>query len=143
MRHGRDDVYNWFRDKLIIKANDYDSETTVEKAVYKQLENFVKIENIKRQYNLSGNFRPIIDIDLYNGKIGIEIKCAKSLNKNQNEFLRTIGQICFYSKRQYKRNLLLLIVGTETERTSTITELMEIVESHKSGIRAFYKTVKD
>jgi len=98
--------------------------------------------NIETQKNIGGRkgAREKIDIDIENGKVGIELKLAKSL-KNSNERNRLLGQLDLYLTRKYTvKNLLLVIVGEEAEEKSlVIKELIEIIR--QKNITFFYLKV--
>jgi hypothetical protein len=70
---------------------------------------------VARQYHLEGFRGQKIDIDIGRGSVGVEVKLAKSLLENIGEVYRCIGQAVVYLDKQYKDNLILVIVGTEKE----------------------------
>lgn len=74
------------------------------------------IGNAHREYKLGGYFDLRIDIDILDGKFGIEIKKWESLETN-NEFARAIGQAYIYSKQRYTNNNFVFIVfGLEEDK---------------------------
>jgi hypothetical protein len=87
-----------------------------------------------------GTRRERIDLDIANGKIGIEIKLAKSLRAT-NERNRLIGQIQLYTLRRYQQqNLIVLIVGEAHEaQLPAIQELKALIE--KDGNKFLFLAV--
>lgn len=136
--YGRDDIKNWIKSDLTIKTEDYTNEKNVEKVIFEQLKILVKPQNVHTQYSVGG-FLPLkIDIDLYDGSVGIELKLAKELGQAINAE-RLLGQIIYYSKRKYKENLIVLIVGGKDEYTASIKELETFIKS--INICVIYKNV--
>jgi hypothetical protein len=91
-------------------------------------------KEVSRQYTLSiSNGRGAkerVDIDVGNGRFGIEIKLARLLKKS-NERNRLLGQIDLYQTRRYApENLLVLIVGeSSTAEADYMIELRRIIEN--------------
>ena len=80
------------------------------------------------------------DLDLFDSKCcGIELKLAKQILGNSSSYERMIGQTVYYSKRCYKDNLIVLVVGTPSEYTATLKEVQDIIES--LGVRFVFKQV--
>ncbi len=68
-------------------------------------------EDVHPQYNIGGYLGLKIDIDIGNGKVGVEVKLADSLLKSAAEIQRLIGQSIYYQKKRYLDNLIIAIVG--------------------------------
>jgi hypothetical protein len=73
--------------------------------------------------------REKIDLDIGNGKVGIELKLARKL-KSRNEVNRLIGQTTMYKNRKYSQNnLIILLVGnTQTYQQPYVQELKQVIE---------------
>jgi hypothetical protein len=123
-------------DNITIKKSQYTTEKNIEKIIADALD--IAIGKTHRQYNIGGFLGLKVDIDLGDGQVGIEIKMAKELTATNIE--RLFGQVLYYSKRVYKSNLIVLIVGTEKEQTQILKEIEDIIESQ--GVVFYYLTVK-
>ena len=64
--------------------------------------------------NVGGYFNLAIDLDIGNGLVGVEVKHAASLLKAA-EAHRLIGQAGYYQRRRYGENLIVAVVGNQTE----------------------------
>ncbi len=108
------------------------SESEVEQFFAKQLKK--KFAKVATQSLIGGTqyARERIDIDLNNGRLGIEIKLAGMLRKS-NERNRLLGQIDLYLARKYSPNaLLVLIVGSKKSLAHDhIKEIQQIIEYKK------------
>ncbi len=84
-------------------------------------------ENVQTQLSLGG--REKIDLDIEDGKVGIEIKLAEKL-RSRNEVNRLIGQTTMYKTKRYRQNnLIILLVGnTKTYEHPHIKEVKGIIE---------------
>lgn len=71
-------------------------------------------EDVFFEYNIGGYFGMKIDLDIGNGKVGVEVKLADSLFKAA-ESTRLIGQAVYYQRRRYGENLIVAVVGREDE----------------------------
>jgi hypothetical protein len=131
-----DDVYENL-DKIQIKKHQYTSEKNVESVIAKQLEVLYK-DQIHTQYGIGGFLHLKIDIDIADGQVGIELKLCSEMNSSNIE--RLLGQVLYYSKRKYKSNLIVVVVGTEKEYDQTIRELKSIIE--EQGVKFFYMKVQ-
>ena len=90
--------------------------------------------NVMKQYNIGGYLALKIDIDIDNGKFGVEIKLSESFFKKSSEIFRMIGQSVFYKKRKYGENYLLVIAGPQNDYTEPlITESLAFVND--TGIK--------
>lgn len=71
---------------------------------------------VMSQYNLGGYLGLKIDLDIDNGKVGIETKLASSLlDKNTSEIFRMIGQGVYYQRKRYGDNFVIAVAGTESD----------------------------
>ena len=77
-------VEAFLKEELAINLYYSDSETKVEGRIVKQLEKVFGKENVDSQHYVGGNNGLKCDIDLYNGKCGIEIKLADQLDNANN-----------------------------------------------------------
>ena len=118
---------------IVVKKTQYTTEKNVENIISTQLEVPYK-DKIHQQYGIGGFMALKIDIDINDGQVGIELKLAKELNSSNIE--RLLGQVLYYSKRKYKENLIVLIVGNEKEYDQTIRELKSIII--EQGVKFFY-----
>jgi hypothetical protein len=124
---------------LQIKKSQYTDEKNVEKVIFDQLEIFYR-DQVHRQYNIQGYLGLKCDIDLGDGQVGIELKLANKLSNSSSNIERLLGQVLYYSKRTYKENLIVIVVGLEKEYDLKIKELQSIIEEQK--VYFFYLTVK-
>ena len=120
-------------ENIVVKKTQYTTEKNVENIISTQLEVPYK-DKIHQQYGIGGFLALRIDIDINDGQVGIELKLAKELNSSNIE--RLLGQVLYYSKRKYKENLIVLIVGNEKEYDQTIRELKSIII--EQGVKFFY-----
>jgi len=131
-----DEVYEKL-ENLQVKKAQYTDEKKVEKIIFDQLDILYK-DKVHRQYNIQGYLGLKIDIDIADGQVGIELKLANQLNTTSIE--RLLGQVLYYSKRNYKENLIVIVVGHEKEYDNRLKELKNIIEEQK--VKFFYLTVK-
>ena len=80
-----------------------------------------------------------IDVDMFNGTYGIELKVAEQLIKSATNVERLLGQVIYYNKRRYHGNMIVLVVGKATEYNSAIKELVEFIE--ELGVHFIYKAI--
>jgi hypothetical protein len=71
-------------------------------------------EDVFREYNIGGYFGLRIDLDIGNGKVGVEVKLAEALF-TAGEAHRLIGQAVYYQRRRYGENLNVAVVGSESD----------------------------
>lgn len=115
------------------------SQYTTEKNVENNIANFLgNFFNVHRQYNIGGYLALKIDIDLEE-TVGIEIKMAKELTATTME--RLLGQVVYYSRRKYKQNLIVVIVGTAKEADSRPVEELEDIIYNDLGIHFVFLKV--
>lgn len=127
--YGRDDIRQWLAINLQMTKKDYTTEKNVENVIFEQLKSLDKNKNVHNQYSVGGFLSLKIDFDLYDGKVGIELKLAKELLKSSTNVERLLGQILYYSKRKYGSSIIVLIVGTKEEYNAIIKEIEDIVYS--------------
>jgi hypothetical protein len=78
------------------------------------------------------------DIDLFHGKIGIELKVAEQL-KSASNVERLMGQVVYYMKKQYGSNFIVFVAGKPKEYDASMQEIEGIINS--LGARFVYKEV--
>lgn len=123
-------------DNIEIKKSQYTTERNIENIIAKGLD--IAFNKIHQQYSIGGFLALKVDIDVADGQVGIEIKLAKELTTSNIE--RLFGQVLYYSKRKYKENLIVLIVGTEKEYTQIIKEMESIIE--EQNVTFYYMKIK-
>ena len=76
-----------------------------------------KYREVNDQFSVGGKLALKIDIDINDGEFGVEVKLASSLlgKSKTSEIFRMIGQAIYYTKKRYKDNFILAIVGTIDE----------------------------
>lgn len=131
-----DEVYEKL-ENLEVKKAQYTDEKKVEKIIYEQLDVLYK-DKVHRQYNIQGFLGLKCDLDIGDGQVGIELKLANQLSTTTIE--RLLGQVLYYSKRTYKENLIVIVVGLEKEYDQKLRELKNIIEEQNA--KFFYLTVK-
>lgn len=135
-------VETFLREELSINLYHADTEEKVENRILAQLEKAFGKENVDNQHYVGGNNGLKCDIDLYNGKCGIELKLADQLD-SANNLQRALGQVIYYSHCTYKENdLILLVVGTAAELSPKLKELKEIIDEFE-GIHFVYKQAQN
>mgnify|MGYP000126596712 FL=1 len=86
-------------DEIVITNTDLSSEAKLEKRIYNVLHD--TFQNAETQYNIGGYLGLRVDIDLGDGKVGIELKLADELVGKAQNIERLIGQTAYYTKRIY------------------------------------------
>jgi hypothetical protein len=101
------------------------SEKQIEQWLAKKMSHY--FDDVETQISMGG--REKIDLDIGNGKVGIELKLARKL-KSRNEVNRLIGQTTMYKNRKYSQNnLIILLVGnTQTYQQPYVQELKQVIE---------------
>ena len=88
-----------------------------------------KFAAVADQYSVGGFNGWRIDIDIGNGKVGVEVKLAASLQTSSAEMQRLVGQAVYYRKKRYDDNLIVGIVGEPDDlKDPVITELRSFLE---------------
>ena len=124
-------------DNLQVKRAQYTDEKKVEKIIFDQLDVLYK-DKVHRQYNIQGYLGLKCDLDIGDGQVGIELKLANQMTTSTME--RLLGQVLYYSKRTYKENLIVIVIGLEKEFDNKIKELKSIIE--EQNVKFYYLTVK-
>jgi hypothetical protein len=99
--------------QAILARRQIKTEKDAEEAISHRLLNYYR--DVMTQYNLGGMLGLKIDIDINDGKFGIEVKLVDSLLKNSSEIFRMIGQAVYYTKKRYGSNFILAVVGTSDD----------------------------
>ncbi len=126
----------------ILRETQYLGETKegrIQKSILKQLSEIFGKEKVQKEYNVGGYWGMRCDIDLFDGKIGIELKVAEQLKKS-TQVERLIGQAVYYSRRKYDNgNLIVLVVGKKKEYDASMKEIEAIIAD--LGVNFVYKAV--
>ncbi|MCB9230095.1 MAG: hypothetical protein H6581_00405 [Bacteroidia bacterium] len=125
-------------ENILIPNRKTSTESDLEKYLFDILSNILGRENIHRQFNIGGFLGLKSDIDVGNGKVGLELKIADNLNAT--EMQRVIGQVTYYKRRFYQDNLILLIAG-KTEISSTLNELVSFINDLEISV-IYRKSIK-
>ncbi len=100
--------------RLKIPRRKIEEEKDAEDAIREHLLG-VGFKDVHSQYNVSGYLGLTIDIDIGNGKVGVEVKLGDSLSESAGAVQRLIGQAIYYQRKQYKGNLIVAVVGRRDE----------------------------
>lgn len=104
-----------------------------EKDIHKQMEKYFKdiFQNVTMEHGIESKNAKAIDIDIANGKAGIEVKVAHELLK-EGEWDRAIGQMVKYTRKKYnKENFIVVVVGFEKDfRNSMLSDVEDDVHSN-------------
>ena len=126
----------------ILRETQYAGDTKegkVQTNILKQLHDIYGKEKVHKEYNVGGYWGMRCDVDLFDGKIGIELKVAEQLKKSA-QVERLIGQTVYYTKRKYgKGNLIVLVVGKRKEYDASMKEIETIIT--ELGANFLYKSV--
>jgi hypothetical protein len=76
--------------------------------------------DVRTQAPVPGRFGHRIDIDIQNGRFGVEVKLASAITESSSEAYRLLGQAVYYDRRRYAGRLLVVIVGPEELRRHPI-----------------------
>jgi hypothetical protein len=84
----------------------------------------------QKEYAIGGPYDLKIDIDVADGKFGIELKLFSRLISSSHETTRAIGQAYIYSKRKYNnQNFLFVVYGFEEDKNhSKLKEFEKIIK---------------
>ena len=113
-------------------------EKRVQKNLFGQLNEIYGQSNVNTEFSVGGHWGMKSDIDLFHGKIGIELKVAEQL-KSASNVERLVGQVVYYMKKQYGNNFIVLVVGKPKEYDASMQELEEIINN--LGAKFIYKEV--
>ena len=141
-----DDVAIVLRDKIILpttilRSTTYVGETKenrVQNNLLAQLKERYGQSNVNTEFSVGGHWGMKCDLDLFHGKIGIELKVAEQL-KSASNVERLIGQVVYYMKKQYGNNLIVFIAGKPKAYDASMQELEEIINS--LGAKFIYKEI--
>lgn len=103
------------------------TEKALETELYKHLKE--KFHTVDRQVYIGGVKALKIDIDVANGKIGVELKMAHKLI-DSTEKQRFIGQMHDYTTKRYKpENFILAVAGGQMQKDDiTLREIRKLVQ---------------
>ena len=139
-----DELLKVLRDEItfsssIIRDTDYNNaEKRTQNSLIKQLKNIYLNENVDEEYAIGGHKTCRIDVDLFNGTYGIELKVAHQLSKFSN-VLRLLGQVVYYNKKHYHGNMIVMVVGKEKDKDAALKEVAQYIE--ELGVHFIYKIV--
>ena len=125
----------------ILRSTTYKGETKekrVQNNLLAQLKEIYGQSNVNTEFSVGGHWGMKCDLDLFHGKIGIELKVAEQLKSAAN-VERLIGQVVYYMKKQYGNNFIVLVVGKTKEYDASMQELAEIING--IGAKFIYKEV--
>jgi len=121
-------VESFIINELTIRKDRCYEEAKAESTIKRQLIEKFGRENVDNQHSIGGTNGLKCDVDLFNGKCGIEIKIADQM-ENANNLQRALGQVMYYSHCYYKENdLILLVAGRESGLSARLKELKEIID---------------
>ena len=113
-------------------------EEKVQKILFEELKKIYGQSNVNTEFSVGGHWGMKSDIDLFHGKIGIELKVAEQL-KSASNVERLVGQVVYYMKKQYNNNFIVLVAGKPKEYDASMQELEEIINS--LGAKFIYNNV--
>lgn len=93
-----------------------------EKSIQAQLDKQLRdiYESVQKEYGLEGNNATKIDFNIGRGRVGIEVKLAKSVFRS-SELQRLVGQLKDYTDAKYdNENLIVLVAGEEHHLTDRV-----------------------
>lgn len=125
----------------ILRSTTYIGETKekrVQNNLLTQLKEIYGQSNVNTEFSVGGHWGMKCDLDLFHGKIGIELKVAEQLKSAAN-VERLIGQVVYYMKKQYGNNFIVLVVGKTKEYDASMQELADIING--IGAKFIYKEV--
>ena len=106
--------------------------------MFEELKKIYGQSNVNTEFSVGGHWGMKSDVDLFHGKIGIELKVAEQL-KSASNVERLIGQVVYYMKKQYGNNFIVLVAGKSKEYDASMQELEEIINS--LGAKFVYKAI--
>lgn len=112
-------------ENIIIPKRKLTSESELEKYLTNQLSRIFGNVNVHRQYSIGGFLALKTDIDIGNGQVGIELKIIDKLSATDMQ--RLIGQVVYYTKRFYEKNLIVFVVS-KNEMNATCVELKDFIK---------------
>ena len=126
----------------ILRSTQYigeSKEKRVQQSLFKQLIAEYGKDNITTEYAVGGHWKMAIDVDMYNGTYGIELKVAEQLIKSATNVERLLGQVVYYNKRRYHGNMFVMVVGKSVEFNASIKELGEFIQ--ELGVHFIFKEI--
>ena len=141
-----DEVVIVLRDKItlpssILRSTTYQGESKekrVQNNLFDQLKGIYSQSHVNTEFSVGGHWGMKCDIDLFHGKIGIELKVAEQL-KSASNVERLMGQVVYYMKKQYGSNFIVFVAGKPKEYDASMQEIEGIINS--LGARFIYKEV--
>lgn len=104
--------------QLKLSRRSIDTEKDAEEKIFNYLTDY--FPNVMTQYNIGGYLALKVDIDIDNGKFGVEVKLSESFFKQSSEIFRMIGQSVFYKKRRYGENYILVVAGPPNDYSNPL-----------------------
>ncbi len=106
------------------------SEADVEEVVASYLA--PRFQSVCQQYSIGGMLGLKVDLDIGDGRVGVELKLADSILGKTNEFHRLIGQAVYYDYRRYHGNLILCIAGRRgDDEDPLMRDLFSLLEAYR------------
>lgn len=124
----------------ILRTTSYSGESKerrVQKSLFKQMIAKYGKENITTEYAIGGHWKMAIDVDMFNGTYGIELKVAEQLIKSATNVERLLGQVVYYNRRRYNGNMIVMVVGKNTEYKASVKEVGEFIQ--ELGVHVIFK----
>ena len=98
------------------------------------------LDDVRTQAPVPGQFGHRIDIDIQNGRFGVEVKLATAIIESSSEAYRLLGQAFYYDRRRFAGRLLVVIVGPDgLQKDPTIVEIISLLGA--LGIAGVYLCV--
>jgi hypothetical protein len=129
------EIISTFKMKYQPNLKDGYTEKSIQNQLKKHLlEHYV---NVVDEYGIEGINATKIDFDIGSGKVGVELKLAKSVFKTAN-LHRLSGQIDDYMKNKYD-NLIVVVFGekSHTSERAMLTRIQEKVEEKEAIFHYF------
>lgn len=105
-----------------------------EKDIHKQLEIYLKeiFQTVTMEHGVDSKNSKAIDIDIGNGRVGIEVKLAVEILK-ESGWDRAIGQMVKYTRLKYNQgNFIVLVVGFDDDlRNSMLSDIEDDILNNK------------
>ena len=127
--------------KIEISPNQIKSEKTVEKIIANELMAEFGANHVHPQYSIPGYFGMKVDLDIGDGKIGVELKLASSLDNSIANVQRLFGQAIYYYERQYEERLIVAVIGnSQLEEKPFMQEIEKLLND--INVKFVYITTK-
>ena len=100
-----------------------------EKLVQNQLRDFLRdrIQHVSDEYGIEGINATKIDLDIGNGKVGVELKLAKAVFKAAGQD-RMVGQVNTFVKNKYDSDNLIVLIISEQAHLNDLAMRKQIEE---------------